>query len=273
MPRKQTPAPTALAPDLKATPDKASLSDQAIALAHQEQQQQLIAQATFGVEPIEYSLAAFAELARSAHQMSGVLLVKLGSILLAIQHADTPENFKWALEYAHVSERYAYKAMHIAKRIGDDLNKRQLVATLGATKALELMNELDDTELASLSVDKERIDEIDSMTTRELRAAVRKAKQEREEDLDKHKEQLNRERGKNRQWMGDAEERATVLISDVRSLASNAIGQLRRITKALETYGAVCKENREKQPDDLADQLEAVFAEVTEALDAASQAL
>jgi hypothetical protein len=110
--------------------------------------------------------------------MEAVSAVEAGMLLIQIKE-HTPGRFAEALRRLDLSPRWAQKRMQVAIRLRD----RPRLQRLGVSKALELLGE-DDGMLDALELDALAdlsADELDAMTARELRDALRKERLEAEE--------------------------------------------------------------------------------------------
>ncbi|MGO1000860.1 DUF3102 domain-containing protein [Lysobacter sp. CA196] len=121
-------------------------------------------------------------------------MLEVGKRLIQIKENEPHGEFVGIVEGSlGIEARVARRMMQAAvKYLGADVAgaaKRSALSVLGKTKLYELMV-LDDEELDALAdggtVAGLRQDEIDRMSSRELREALRKAKQERAEDRETH---------------------------------------------------------------------------------------
>lgn len=109
---------------------------------------------------------------------TGRRLLEMGRILVLVREHETRERYADVLEQSGISPRFAQRTMQAAIKFGYSDTSKMLATRLGTTKLLELIDE-DDGELSALkdggTVAGLTLDEIDTMTTRQLRAALRDA--------------------------------------------------------------------------------------------------
>ena len=129
-----------------------------------------------------YSLNACLEKARIYQDQMASGMLGLGAQLLLLKANEVHGNFLAAVEELGLSVRSANYAMAAADKFGNS----PTLANLGSSK-LKALTVLDDDSVAQLKDDEEvsglgTIDDISKMTVRELRAALRKEKQERQDE-------------------------------------------------------------------------------------------
>ncbi|MEW5833627.1 MAG: hypothetical protein AB1832_01065 [Pseudomonadota bacterium] len=108
-------------------------------------------------------------------------LIEIGLILIQIREHEAHGTWLASLERIGIGARFAQRAMQTAAKL-HDLPRLQ---TLGVSKVLELVSE-DDETLAELeaggSLAGYTVDELDRMSVRELKAALRAERAERQEE-------------------------------------------------------------------------------------------
>lgn len=171
------PVPPAPAQELAAVKEIHTIrAEQDAARIHAIQQ----AESAYGVD-LAYHVDAYISAIRRYASESAARLIEIGRMLILIREHETREVFQHALERCGLSQRFAYRAIQTARKMQD----RKAIQQLGVAKALELLSE-DDESLAELedggSIAGLTLDQIDRMSTRELRAALRAERAERAEE-------------------------------------------------------------------------------------------
>src|SRR5690606_34769101 len=122
---------------------------------------------------IPYQLDTFVAAIRQRAIESAMRLVEMGRLLIVMREHETREVFSTALERCGLTPRFAQRAMQAAVK----LQGRAALQDVGVSKALELVSE-DDDALDALaeggSVAGLTLDDIERMSLREVRAALRK---------------------------------------------------------------------------------------------------
>lgn len=134
----------------------------------------------FGID-MPYSLDLYIQTIRLKAAESAQRLIEIGRMLVIIREREPQGTFHDALEQIGLGVRFAQRAMQTATK----LHNLPRLQSLGVSKALELLSEDDDTlealetggTLAGLT-----LDELDSMTVRELKATLRAERKERDEE-------------------------------------------------------------------------------------------
>lgn len=130
-----------------------------------------------------YNLDAYVSRIKLNVAETGQRLVEIGLMLQEIRQRETPELYAATLDQVGFTARFAQRAIQAAVKT-DGLPKLQ---QLGSGKLLELIAEDDDT-LAGLEdggdVAGLTLDDVDRMTVRELRTALRNERADREADRD-----------------------------------------------------------------------------------------
>lgn len=138
----------------------------------------------FGVD-LDYSLDVYVSRLRNLMSETGARLVEMGLMLIQIREREAHGQFTAALERTGIAPRFAQRCMQAAAKFGTDARSKQLAAQFGSAKVLELLSE-DDDDIEQLAnggtLAGFTADEIDAMSTRELRAALRKERSEREQE-------------------------------------------------------------------------------------------
>lgn len=169
----------------------ANIDHQALAEAHQalDINNQRLAELQDRYGPsLVYSYDLYVARGRDLVLATGVNMVELGLILIGIKEREEHGQFYAALDKIGIAHRFARKCMQAAAKFGPDAQRRQLAAHVGSAKMLELLTE-DDDELAELAeggtLAGMTLDEVDKMTARELRDALRKERQKRADERTK----------------------------------------------------------------------------------------
>lgn len=223
--------------------DHTALVEAGNAAAIHAQQLGMIAEQYAIDMPYNYEL--FIARGRQLVVETSLRLVELGLILIHIREREPHGQFLPALERIGVAPRFAQRAMQAAVK----LRERPRIQDLGVSKALELIAEDDETlealesggTLAGLT-----LDELDGMSVRELKAALRNERAEREdeksadEDIIRRKdERINKlTRDHRRVSRSGAREQVADLLADLDSHAvevATLIKQLRDTVSAIRT--------------------------------------
>lgn len=125
-------------------------------------------------------------------QQTGQALLELGRRLVLLKEHEEHGSFQESLRAIGIEPRFARRAMQASIKF-DPKRAAPPVLALGQTKLIELLV-LDDDEIETLStggtVADLSLDDIDRMSTRELRDALRKERDERAEDQTVHEQLL-----------------------------------------------------------------------------------
>ncbi|WP_430391097.1 hypothetical protein [Dyella sp. 20L07] len=134
----------------------------------------------YGVD-MPYNLQAFVHSIRRHAAESAARLIEIGRMLILIREHETPDTYREALDQIGIAPRFAQRSMQAAIKLQD----RTSLHRLGSSKVLELLSE-DDETLDALedggTVAGLTLDELDSMSVRELKAALRAERRERDEE-------------------------------------------------------------------------------------------
>jgi len=129
---------------------------------------------------LPYSLDLYIAAIRQRAVESAQRLLEIGRMLLVMREHEPQEAWAAALERCGLTSRFAQRSMQAAVKLAD----RPAMQSLGVSKALELLSEPDDALdvlEAGGSLAGVRLDEIDKMTVRELRATLRAERAERDD--------------------------------------------------------------------------------------------
>lgn len=194
---------------------------------------------TYGVD-MPYHLDLYITAIRQHATESAARLIDIGRMLILIREHESREVFHHTLERCGLSPRFAYRAIQTARKMKD----RKAIQQLGVSKALELMSE-DDEALAELdqggSIAGLTLDEIDSMSVREVRETLRKERAERAEDKAADEEIIrNKDERINklsrRSTRSSQREAAATLLADMDLAAVEIASQVKHL---LETATAI----------------------------------
>ena len=122
---------------------------------------------------------------------SATAMLEAGTRLIVIKEHEGHGNFTDSLERIGIGERAARKMMQAAVKF----SKRPTLAVLEKSKLLELMVE-DDDDLDALAEGGTlaglKLDDVEKMSVRELKAALRKEREKRKEEADAHETLLEK---------------------------------------------------------------------------------
>lgn len=130
-------------------------------------------------------------------QQSADAMLEAGKRLILLKEHEQHGHFEKALDQIGIAPRAARKMMQAAAKFGG--GNRPALADLGKAKLLELMTE-DDSDLDTLAeggtLAGHTLDEIECMTSRELKEALRKERAKAEEERETHEQLLARKNQK-----------------------------------------------------------------------------
>nr|DAX52666.1 MAG TPA: Protein of unknown function (DUF3102) [Caudoviricetes sp.] len=137
----------------------------------------------FLAEGEKYNLHICLERAKESLSQVRRGLIRLGGQLILLKDHESHGNFEAAVEELGITIRFAQRAMIAARQFGEN---PEAAERLGNTKIVEL-SFLTNEEAKDLAAGKEiegvgTLDEIERMTFRELRAALREEKKKRKEE-------------------------------------------------------------------------------------------
>lgn len=195
----------------------------------------------FGIG-MPYNLDVFIGMIRLKAAESAQRLIEIGQMLIIIREREPQGTFHSALEQIGLGVRFAQRAMQTAAK----LHNLPRLQNLGISKALELLSEDDDTlvelenggTLAGLT-----LDELDSMTVRELKATLRNERQERadekatdEEIIRAKDERINKLTRDKRKKPGEDQLRQSAedLLRDADEAVVEAASHIARLRKVFE---------------------------------------
>ena len=238
----------------------------ALAEAHQalDQQSRTIAliDKQYGVD-MHYNLDAYIARARQNAAESAMRMIEIGLLLIQIRERESREVFGEALERIGIQPRFAQRTMQAAIRLQD----RPQIQQLGVTKALELLSE-DDEALDALesggTVAGLAIDDIDGMTAREVRTALRRERRERAEEQEAADEIIARKDKKinalqsERKQLKRSETRTQVadLLADIDAAAVEVASLLQQLRNGVSAVRAAYADAGENVDEDVAARIE-----------------
>lgn len=209
----------------------------------------------FGID-IPYQLDVYIAAIRQRAAESAARLIEMGCLLLQVREREPGAVFADAIQRAGLDPRFARRAMQAAVKLQD----RQAIRALGVTKALELLSEDDDTldaldkggTVAGLT-----LDEIDAMSTRELKSALRKERKERADEEAAHEEIVGKKderihklvREAKRVARSPAREKAAEVLAQLDVAAVEVATNLKTMRDAITAVHAIYEEEGEAQLD------------------------
>lgn len=151
-------------------------------------------EARFGIDR-PYDREAFINLARDAVSVISARVFVIGHICIQLRANEPDGTFGQALELIGIAPRFAQKCMAAVRKMEGSDARKMLAGRLTSAKLLELISE-DDDDLDSLAdggtLAGKTLDEIECMSTRELRAALRREREERQHDAEAHEDIVGR---------------------------------------------------------------------------------
>lgn len=248
MAKKPTPAPqvkeAALVPG---TLEADTAAANQLALAKLEQNERVTALA----QKLNYQgstdPAVLENSALDALRRIGMAVFELGGYLLLMKEACAHGSFLPALERLALAPQTAQRYMQLTRRFANTSSARHLEAA-GVQKMAELLV-LDDEQLADLTelgqTGELSLDDVATMSVKQLRAAVREERQERQADaalLEKKNAKIDKlERDLRRVNKLPADDQLALLKKEAASIANDAegaiLGGLRQALIKLRTHG------------------------------------
>lgn len=236
MPRKKTARTAEQLNQVDATIDHQALEEAGSALSLRAQQITEVEQ-QFGID-MPYDLQLYIARIRQHASESALRLVEIGRMFIVIRERESRDVFRSALETSGISVRFAQRCMQTAVKLQD----RPMLQQLGVSKALELLGEDDDT-LDALeeggTLAGRTLDELDTMTVRELKETLRTERQERSEEKEADEEiirakderinKLTRDKRK-RAAESDVRAKAEDLLRDADEAAVEATSQIAKLS-------------------------------------------
>ncbi len=262
MPRKPTQKPAVEKVDEGV--DHAALADAHRALDERSRTIALI-EDRYGVD-LPYNLDVFIARAQQNAAESAMRLIEVGLLLIQIRERETREVYDSALERIGIAPRFAQRSMQAAIKLQD----RPAIQKLGVSKALELLSEDDDT-LAALenggTVAGLALDEIESMSAREVRQALRDERREREDERaatdaivarkDQRIHTLESDRRKIKR--SPLRDQVTQLLADMDAAAVDAASLLQQLRNGASTVRAMYADAGEDIDEDVTARIEQNF--------------
>lgn len=217
------------------TIDHQALADAGAALAERGQQLAIVEQ-QYGID-MPYNLEVFKARIRLSAAESAARLIEVGLMLIQIKEHEPHGSWLDILDEIGLGRRFAQRCMQAAAKLRD----MPRITSLGTSKALELLSE-DDDQLAELeaggTLAGKTFDELDCMTTRELRALLREERQERaeekaaDEEIIAAKEQRIQKLTRDKRKAGSEQqlrEQAEELLRDIDEAAVEATSAMARM--------------------------------------------
>lgn len=248
MARKPKPAAQMMAPDVSTTPPPESAAEQQLVAAHNDQLATLDLQYALDAEPYDYlRVSAYLQ---AATQMQAKVALVIGRACLLLKMHETQGRFLQALEDAGIAPRSAQKYMAICRKFDGPEQRKLLAARLSISKLLELVTEHDDTldaladggSLAGCD-----LDEVERMSVSELKEALRRERQEREEEqataeeiIGKKDQKLNTLARKLRGWdRSPVRDRAEELLQAVEEESVGVLSATKKLEEAIRGVAAL----------------------------------
>lgn len=206
-----------------------------------------------------YDLAVFERRLTVMRQEIGQRLLEVGLMLLQIKEREPIGQFKAVIESTGYTERFAYRAIQVARRFGADPLRRQLADKLGMGKVLALLTE-EDEDLDALAQGGElhglTADEFARMTKRELIELLKREREEAEQEREATDEVM---RKKDERINKLAKEKRIAAKSGPRAQVDSLLGDLASATVEVATHIKLIR--------DTASAIQATYAEAGQPLD------
>lgn len=229
------------------------------AAAHDEQTQMLALIAVRYDVGMAYDYERYVTAGRQLVVETSLRMFELGKILLQLRERENKVQFQAALERMNIGTRFAYRAIQSAIKFQGSDQHVALANRLGSAKLLELLAE-DDADIAELANGGTLAgltpDEIDSMSSRELRAALRAERHDRAD-----------EKAADEEIIAKKDERINKLMRDKRTVArSGTRAQVADLLAELD-QAAIDVASNLKQLRDATSAIRAAYDEAGEAID------
>ncbi len=271
MPRQETPAAEPIGPNLPAVSpqeildDQAKLEAQRLALADLDERYGLTG---------PYDRDALLRSATNLIVESGIRILMLGRVFLLLKAHEADGEWLAALDQLNVSPRFAQRCMLTARKLEGSESKKLLAAQLSSSKIMEL-TVLDDDQLEDLAsgqIEGLTLDDIDRLSTKELRTKLRELRDERSKEVETHGEivaakdaKLNELDRKLRYWgKAPAREQADTILADAALASVEMMSVLKRMETAVRSTRAVFDAAGEEIPADIEQLIEGLATPLLE---------
>lgn len=189
----------------------------------------MINQVAQQLEQTDYSRAAAITTIQGLMANASLVMYEIGRVLCWVRANEPAEEFVALLDQVGMEKRLAQKLMQTFRKFSAALTgeQRDRVLGLGRSKLLELVA-LDDEELQELAEgesDLGTIDEVDAMSTSELRAAIRREREQRFAEGEAKQKRLD-----------DRNRRIDVLENELEKLQHGTKDERARAARAAERY-------------------------------------
>lgn len=189
----------------------------------------MINQVAQQLEQTDYSRAAAITTIQGLMANASLVMYEMGRVLCWVRANEPAEEFVALLDQVGMEKRLAQKLMQTFRKFSAALTgeQRDRVLGLGRSKLLELVA-LDDEELQELAEgesDLGTIDEVDAMSTSELRAAIRREREQRFAEGEAKQKRLD-----------DRNRRIDVLENELEKLQHGTKDERARAARAAERY-------------------------------------
>lgn len=189
----------------------------------------MINQVAQQLEQTDYSRAAAITTIQGLMANASLVMYEIGRVLCWVRANEPAEEFVALLDQVGMEKRLAQKLMQTFRKFSAALTdeQRDRVLGLGRSKLLELVA-LDDDELQELAEgesDLGTIDEVDAMSTSELRAAIRREREQRIAEGEAKQKRLD-----------DRNRRIDVLENELEKLQHGTKDEKARAARAAERY-------------------------------------
>lgn len=158
----------------------------------QHEQNLSVVDKTYG-DDLPYDRTRLENEARFYLQESAVSMLEAGKRLIVIKEHEEHGQFAEALQRIGIEQKTAQRMMKASLKFGGA--KTTTLSFLGRSKMLELMVE-DDDDLEALAdggtIAGLKLDDVEKMSVRELKAALRKEREKRKEEADAHETLLEK---------------------------------------------------------------------------------
>jgi hypothetical protein len=193
MPRKALPAPAPKAAELPTKSPKKFHDEQQLVEKHHAHLGKV--DQMFGLDGMPYDRYAYIARAQGIRSVIGSQVYELGRVLIVLREHEPDGEFHKALETIGVAPRFAQKCMKTVVKFEGSEGGQMLAARLSQTKLLELLSE-DDESIDMLAkgglLAGMNLDDVERMTLRELRGALRKERKERGDERVSFEQQIER---------------------------------------------------------------------------------
>lgn len=221
----------------------------------------------FGIAGVPYDAERYIAHAQGIVASMGSQAFELGRILLTLKEHCDAGGFSAAVQRIGVAPRFAQKCMQAAVKFQGEAGRELIASRLNNAQLLELVSE-DDGDIETLAKGGKiaglTIDDIERMTSRQLREALRNERREREEERSAFEQQIDRkdkkanrlERDLKRLERSELRVQADALLQEVDATIVDIMSMHTVLTDGVRALHQLYREARAKPDADVHQRLE-----------------